>query len=151
MGKRLPSDFQWTKAARGGLVIAGKPNPHPRRLYPWGVVYERRCVNQAEFQDEYSWTAPVDAFACGASPYGILQMAGNVQEWIARDGQSDRESPLHVMRGGSPDAPADADHTTTIFRNPRTPRRDAEIAHATPALASRSHVTGAGWSSGRRL
>jgi eukaryotic-like serine/threonine-protein kinase len=122
MGKRLPSDFQWTKAARGGLTIADKPNPWPRRLYPWGNVARPECANLDGDGDGYIWTAPVDAFACGASPYGVLQLAGNVQEWISRDGQTDPTNPLHVVRGGGPDSPRALDHGTTIFRNSRPAR-----------------------------
>lgn len=121
MGKRLPSDAQWVKAARGGLAVHGAPNPSPRRLFPWVGGLRTACVNLLGGADGYSWTAPVDAFACGASPYGVLQLAGNVQEWIARDGQTDRDNPLHALRGGMPDAPAELDHTTTIFRNHRAP------------------------------
>jgi formylglycine-generating enzyme required for sulfatase activity len=120
MGKRLPSDYQWTKAARGGLSIAGQTNPNPRRLYPWGTAAAPACVNQGGDADGYPWTAPVTAFPCGASPYGVLNLAGNVQEWISRDGQSDRDNPLHVLRGGYPDA--ESDFETTIFRNHRAPR-----------------------------
>ena len=58
MGKRLPSDHQWTKAARGGLKIGGKPNPYPRRLYPWGTDENLQCVNQLGDKDGYPWTAP---------------------------------------------------------------------------------------------
>jgi formylglycine-generating enzyme required for sulfatase activity len=146
MGKHLPSDFQWTKAARGGLTIKGKPNPFPRRLYPWGITEELGCFNQHGDKDGYPWTAPVEAFPCGASPYGILNLGGNVQEWIARDGQTDRDNPLHVLRGGFPDATPGLDITTTILRNHRAPRalyysnglrcvvkdRDASAAYRTP-------------------
>jgi iron(II)-dependent oxidoreductase len=122
MGKHLPSDFQWTKAARGGVFIGGQPNPSPRRLYPWGTTMEGACVNLEGTQDGFVWTAPIDAFPCGASPYKILQLAGNVQEWIARDGQTDRDNPMYVVRGGGPDLPPEDDTGTTIFRNMRPPR-----------------------------
>jgi formylglycine-generating enzyme required for sulfatase activity len=124
MGKRLPSDEQWTKAARGGLKINGQDNPSPRRLYPWGGTSpDPRCVNLQGPTDGFSWSAPVDAFDCGESPYGIRQLAGNVQEWISRDGQSDRATtPLHALRGGFMDSAADKDQATTIFRNHRDPR-----------------------------
>ena len=130
MGKRLPSDYQWTKAARGGLQINGKPNPSPRRLYPWGGdTPDISCVNLQGREDGFWWTAPVDAFSCGDSPYGIRQLAGNVQEWIARDGQVDSDevddgekNPLHALRGGDAGSPPSADQTTTIFRNHRDPR-----------------------------
>jgi formylglycine-generating enzyme required for sulfatase activity len=120
MGKHLPSDYQWTKAARGGLSVHGKPNPHPSRLYPWGVTANPACVHQLGTKEIQSWTAPVDSLPCGASPYGILNLAGNVQEWIARDGQTDRDNPLHVLRGGFTDV--NQDIITTIFRNHRAPR-----------------------------
>jgi formylglycine-generating enzyme required for sulfatase activity len=122
MGKHLPSDLQWTKAARGGSEVDGKQNPFPRRLYPWGNVAKPDCVNVKGAQDGHEWAAPVDSLPCGASPYGILHLAGNVQEWIARDGQTDPSNPLHVVRGGAMDSPPDLDLTTTIFRNPRPPR-----------------------------
>ena len=122
MGKRLPSDAEWTKAARGGLMVDGKPNPFPRRLYPWGNAPRPECANQDYAVTQMAWTGPVDALACGASPYGILQLVGNVQEWISREGQTDRDNPLHALRGGSTDCPPDSDMTSTIFRNHRDPR-----------------------------
>ena len=123
MGKRLPGDAEWTKAARGGLTVNGKPNPFPRRLYPWGREPRSECVNLgAAITGGKMWTLPVDAMPCGASPYGILHMAGNVQEWIAREGQTDRDNPLHALRGGSTDDMPASETGTTIFRNHRDPR-----------------------------
>jgi formylglycine-generating enzyme required for sulfatase activity len=125
MGKALPSDFQWTKAARGGLTVNGAANPLPRRLWPWGDRDRHDCVNQVDpalpgAPQPVMRLAPVDDFACGKSPYGIVQLVGNVQEWIARDGQTDRENPLYALRGGSVDSLRA--QTTTIFRNHREPR-----------------------------
>jgi len=121
MGKQLPSDHQWSKAARGGTYVGGQLNPHPRRLYPWGSVADPACVNQLGAKDGFAWTAPIHSFRCGASPYGVFQLAGNVQEWIAHDGQTDGDNPMHVLRGGTPDAPLADDMATTIFRNHRAP------------------------------
>jgi formylglycine-generating enzyme required for sulfatase activity len=73
-------------------------------------------------QDSYRWIAPVDALPCGASPYGVLNLAGNVQEWISRIGQTDIKNPLYAIRGGGADSPPELDHTTTIFRNHKDPR-----------------------------
>jgi iron(II)-dependent oxidoreductase len=64
----------------------------------------------------------VDAFPCGASPYGILNLVGNVQEWIAQEGDPDPDPSLRIERGGGMDSPPDFDHTTTIFINRRGPR-----------------------------
>lgn len=123
MGKRLPGDHEWTKAARGGLVVHGVPNPTPRRLYPWGSV-PANCSNVGGTEDGYRWLAPVDAFPCGASPYGVLNLAGNAAEWISREGQTDRAvNPLWIIRGGEVDAPADLDQATTVFRNERQGRQ----------------------------
>jgi formylglycine-generating enzyme required for sulfatase activity len=124
MGKRLPGDLEWTKAARGGLEVHGKLNPFPRRLYPWGNVVRPECANIRGDKDGFAWTAPVDSMPCGRSPYGIFHLAGNVQEWISRDGQLDRANPMYVLRGGAADAPEELemDVATTIYRNPRVPR-----------------------------
>jgi formylglycine-generating enzyme required for sulfatase activity len=121
LGKQLPSDYQWVKAARGGIYVNGERNPHPRRLYPWGPVDDLKCANRAGLQDGYRWTAPVTQFACGASPYGILNLVGNADEWISRAGQTDARGPLYAMRGGSANSPIELDHVTTIFRNHRDP------------------------------
>jgi len=64
----------------------------------------------------------VDSYHCGASPYGVLHMVGNVQEWISREGQTDRDNPLYALRGGDATAPAREQLTTTIYRNHADPR-----------------------------
>jgi formylglycine-generating enzyme required for sulfatase activity len=119
MGKRLPTDAEWTKAARGGLRVGNAINPFPRRLYPWGTQWNPACVNLAGDKDGFTWVAPVGALACGASPYGVLNLAGNVAEWTAHEGQSEA---LRVVRGGAADSPPELDQVTTVFRNQREGR-----------------------------
>jgi len=120
MGKELPSDEEWVKAARGGLTIHGAPNPSPRRLFPWGTASSPRCVNQMGEDDGSLWTAPVDSYRCGAGPYGHVNLVGNVDEWI-RYRAASGVAALAGIRGGSSKSPAELLHTSTIFANRRDP------------------------------
>lgn len=75
-GKRLPTDMEWEKAARG-------PDGN---IFPWGNEFD---VNKANTPVRWQAighegdTTPVGAFAEGASPYGLYDMTGNVWEWTA--------------------------------------------------------------------
>jgi toxoflavin biosynthesis protein ToxD len=72
--RRLPTAAEFEKAARGESGMA----------YPWGNVFEADKLNSAVGGP--GDTTPVGSYTAGASPYGVLDMAGNVMQWTATPG-----------------------------------------------------------------
>jgi serine/threonine-protein kinase len=139
-GGRLPSELEWEKAARG---TGG-------RIFPWGDQWDRKRCRNSELASGNSYVDPeghlpaigesqsshnparegpvaVGSYPAGASPYGCLDMAGNVWEWCAdwwdngaykRYAQGDltslRSGEYKVLRGGSRDNDAPAHYRCTL-------------------------------------
>jgi formylglycine-generating enzyme required for sulfatase activity len=86
--KRLPTEMEWEKAARG----------EEGQNYPWGDSFDSTKVNSVE--SGLGDTSPVGSYPAGASPYGVMDMAGNVWEWTADWFDAYRGSLFYMERFG---------------------------------------------------
>ncbi|MFQ5673649.1 MAG: formylglycine-generating enzyme family protein [Nitrospinales bacterium] len=107
-GKRLPGEREWETAAGGGASS---------RL-PWGNDFLPDRANILGDDDGYARAAPVGSFPLGASPYGALDMIGNVWEWVERPPgkvSEKEETNRRIVKGGGWSSGLET--ATITFRN----------------------------------
>ena len=129
VGKQLPSDAEWTKAA--AWPVESAPGRIAQRRYPWGESFDVRRAHL--YGSGHNAPVPVDEFPGGTSVGGIHQLIGNVWEWTSTPLADAADPTLHVsesvmsVRGGAFD---------TYFENQAT----CHFQSGEQALARRRNI-----------
>jgi formylglycine-generating enzyme required for sulfatase activity len=106
-GKRLPHEWEWQYAAQSG----------DGRVYPWGNEWDSQALPPPDHGHSMRPPAAVDAFPKGASPFGVLDMVGNISQWT--DEYLDDHTRAAILRGGAAYQP-----NGSIWYFPQTYRLD---------------------------
>ena len=104
-GKRLPQEEEWEAAARGANNFS----------YPWGKRFLSLRSNLLGKEDGYLFSAPVGSFLSGASASGLVDMVGNVWEWVGKKQSAKSQSKTRITKGGG--WTSNKDQARISFRN----------------------------------
>jgi formylglycine-generating enzyme required for sulfatase activity len=128
-GARLPTEAEWEYAASN----------QGRNIYPWGDVFRSFNANVANQPQRYEGAAPVNAYADYATSVGIVNLSGNVAEWVnsvfapypydSTDGRESFEGERRVIRGGS--------YLTSAFQSRAASRNSNLVTYAGDDLGFR--------------